>query len=239
MPDKMRPKIKPTRTEIVRVGPLEGSPEEIPENHPSVLPDPASIRQAGRIIRNQGIVIFPAQCLYGLAANALDPRAIQRVFDLKQRPQSNPILVLIQGPEDLKNFVKKVLESARILMEKFWPGNITLVFEAAETVSPLLTAHTGKIGIRIPSHPVARALVRQAQGPITGTSANLSGQPGCDRVSKLPSAILHGADMVLDAGPLKGGPGSTIVDVTCNPVRILRQGMVAPAEIFQALSPQG
>jgi len=217
------------------VGHLEGNPE----NHPdSVHPDPAPIKQAGGIIRNQGIVIFPAQCLYGLAANALDPQAIQRVFDLKQRPQSNPILVLIQTPEDLKNFVKTIPDSARILMEKFWPGNITLVFEAAEKVPPLLTAHTGKIGIRIPSHPVARALVQQAQGPITGTSANLSGQPGCSQVSKLPSAILDGADMILDAGPLKGGAGSTIVDVTCNPVRILRQGMVAQTDIFQALSRQ-
>ena len=195
---------------------------------------PDRIKQAGKIIRNQGIVIFPAQCLYGLAANALDPQAIQKVFDLKQRPQSNPILVLIQGPEDLKNFVKKVPDSARILMEKFWPGNLTLVFEAGEKVPPQLTAHTGKIGIRIPSHPVARALVQQAQGPITGTSANLSGQPGCDQVCNLPSAILDGADMILDAGPLKGG-GSTIVDVTCNPVQILRQGIIAQTDITLSL----
>jgi len=199
---------------------------------------PDKIKQAGKIIRNQGIVIFPAQCLYGLAANALDPQAIQKVFDLKQRPQSNPILVLIQAPEDLKNFVKKVPDSARILMEKFWPGNLTLVFEAAEKVSPQLTAHTGKIGIRIPSHPVARALVQQAQGPITGTSANLSGQPGCDQVCNLPSAILDGADMILDAGLLKGGAGSTIVDVTCDPVLILRQGIIAQTDIFQTLSRQ-
>ena len=199
---------------------------------------PDKIKQAGKIIRNQGIVIFPAQCLYGLAANALDPQAIQRVFDLKLRPQSNPILVLIQAPEDLENFVKKIPDSARILMEKFWPGNLTLVFEAAEKVSPQLTAHTGKIGIRIPSHPVARALVQQAQGPITGTSANLSGQPGCDQVCNIPSAILDGADMILDSGLLKGGAGSTIVDVTCDPVLILRQGIIAQTDIFQTLSRQ-
>jgi L-threonylcarbamoyladenylate synthase len=199
---------------------------------------PDKIKQAGKIIRNQGIVIFPAQCLYGLAANALDPKAIQKVFDLKQRPQSNPILVLIQAPEDLKNFVKKVPDSARILMEKFWPGNLTLVFEATEKVSPQLTALTGKIGIRIPSHPVARALVQQAQGPITGTSANLSGQPGCDQVCNLPPTILQGADMILDAGPLKGGAGSTIVDVTSDPVQILRQGIIAQTDIFQTLSRQ-
>jgi len=84
---------------------------------------------------------------------------------------------------------------------------------------------------------VARALVKQVQGPITGTSANLSGQPACSRVSQLPLPMVQGADLILDAGHLKGGIGSTIVDVTCDPVRILRQGMVSSIKIFQALSP--
>lgn len=204
--------------------------------HTDDPPDHPAIVDACEIIHSRGIVIFPAQCLYGLAANALDPQAIQRVFDLKQRPRSNPILVLIQAQKDLKHLVKHIPDSAWILMEKFWPGNLTLVFEAADPVSPLLTAHTKKIGIRVPIHPVARALVKQVQGPITGTSANFSGQPGCSRVTQLPPAMVQGAGLILDAGPLKGGAGSTIVDVTCDPVRILRQGMVPRIKIFQALS---
>ena len=202
-----------------------------------IKPDPTAIIEAGKIIHNQGIVIFPAQCLYGLAVNATDPTAIQNVFDLKQRPRNNPILVLVQNQKNLRPLVKFIPDSARILMDRFWPGNLTLVFEAAEKVSPLLTAHTQKIGIRVPAHPVARSLVKQVQGPITGTSANLSGQPGCSRVSQLSPAMVQGADLILDAGRLKGGMGSTIVDVTGNSVRILRQGMVSSIEIFQALSP--
>jgi L-threonylcarbamoyladenylate synthase len=220
---------------------LPDKPKTVRVGHPekpmdSTHLDFTAITEAGEIIGNQGIVIFPTQCLYGLAANALDPKAIQKVFDLKLRPRSNPLLVLIQGPEDLTPLVKKVPDSARILMEKFWPGNLTLVFEAADKVSPQLTAHTGKIGIRVPSHPVARALVRQSLGPITGTSANLSGQPGCNQVSDLPRAILQGTDMILNAGPLKGGVGSTIVDLTVDPVRILRQGTIARIDILQTLS---
>ncbi|MCP3944751.1 MAG: threonylcarbamoyl-AMP synthase [Desulfobacteraceae bacterium] len=199
-------------------------------------PDYSPVIEAGKIICNQGIIIFPTQCLYGIAANALDPEAIQKIFQLKQRSMANPILILIHTQKDLKDLVKKIPDSARILMDRFWPGNLTLVFEAADHISPLLTADTKKIGIRIPGHPLAYALAKQAQGPITGTSANLSGQPGCSSVTKLPRDIIDGADMILDAGTLKGGTGSSIVDVTCNPVRIIRQGAVATDKIHHTLS---
>ena len=198
-------------------------------------PDHGQIIEAGKIICCQGIVIFPAQCLYGVAANALDPDAVRKVFEIKQRPLNNPILVLIHTRDDVNRLVKKIPPAARVLMDRFWPGNLTLVFGAAAPVSPLLTAGTGKIGIRIPAHPAARALVAQAKGPITGTSANLSGQPGCSRVDQLPSAMILGADLIIDAGPLKGGPGSSIVDITTDPVRIVRQGAVAALQIHQAL----
>ena len=198
-------------------------------------PDHGQIIEAGKIICRQGIVIFPAQCLYGVAANALDPDAVRKVFEIKQRPLNNPILVLIHTRDDVNRLVKRIPDAAQILMDRFWPGNLTLVFEAADHVSPLLTAGTGKIGIRIPAHPAAWALVDQVKGPITGTSANLSGQPGCSRVDQLPPAMIHRADLILDASPLKGGPGSSIVDITTDPVRILRQGAVAALQIHQAL----
>jgi L-threonylcarbamoyladenylate synthase len=199
-------------------------------------PDHDLIIEAGKIILSQGIVIFPAQCLYGVAANALDPKAVRKVFNIKQRPKNNPILVLIQDKNDLKTLVKKIPPQAEILMDQFWPGNLTLVFEAADHISTLLTANTGKIGIRVPGHPIARALVNQVQGPVTGTSANLSGQPGCSLVTQLPKTMVQAADLILDAGPLKGGTGSTLVDVTTDPLCILRQGVVTDKEIRQALS---
>ena len=199
-------------------------------------PDPQSIERAGRIIRTGGVVVFPAQCLYGLACNAADARAVQSIFGLKQRPETKALLILIQGPDQVPNLVKAIPPAAACLMDAFWPGGITLVFDAADQLDEALTAGTGKIGIRLPGHPVARALVQAAGCPITGTSANLSGHPGCDKARDLPREITQGADLVLDAGALKGGTGSTVVDVTTTPITLLRQGAVAKTDIIKALS---
>ncbi|MCA1784942.1 MAG: threonylcarbamoyl-AMP synthase, partial [Desulfobacteraceae bacterium] len=171
-------------------------------------PDPDIIKQAAGCINNRGVVIFPTRCLYGLAVDALDPAAINNIFSIKLRPKHNPLLVLVHNHTDLEGIVAGIPDQAKLLIHTFWPGSLTLVFAAAPGVSPLLTAGTGKIGVRIPSHPVARALVKAAGGPITGTSANLSGSPGCSRISDLPGELLQAADMVLDAGHLWGGTGS-------------------------------
>ena len=201
-----------------------------------VNPEPDSIAKAGKIIRNNGIVIFPAKCLYGVAANALNEKAIKKVFQLKQRPLNNPILVLIPDKSLLPDLVKSISEPAKKLMDAFWPGNLTLVFEAKDNIPRLLTANTGKIGVRIPSHPVAKALVEAVNFPITGTSANLSGHNGCNRTDQLVSTLLDSADLILNAGILKGGSGSTIVDVTSTNIKVLREGEVTAFQVNQTLT---
>ena len=198
-------------------------------------PDPKIVQKAGEIIRSQGVVVFPAQTLYGLAANALDAGAVKRIFELKQRPESKPILILVKNREEILGLVKSIPRNAQILMDRFWPGSLTLVFEASPALPPVLTAHTGKIGIRVPAQPVAKALARAAGYPITGTSANQSGSPGCTDPIHLPESMIQGADLILDAGPLKGGPGSTVLDVTANPVTILREGAISKNDILSAL----
>jgi L-threonylcarbamoyladenylate synthase len=200
-------------------------------DHPATGP----IRQAAAAIRNQGVVVFPTRCLYGLAADARDPAAIRKIFQIKHRPDTNPLLVLIDRPADLKTLAAQVPEAALKLMQAFWPGGLTLVFDAAPGVSRLLTAGTGKIGVRIPAHPVARALVRAVGGPITGTSANLSGDLGCSRVNDLSHDLIQAADLVLDAGPLKGGTGSTVLDITGASPRILRAGAIS-MDIIQQIA---
>jgi L-threonylcarbamoyladenylate synthase len=200
-----------------------------------VMPDPVSIAKAGKILQKNGVVIFPAKCLYGVAANALDETAIKKVFHLKQRPWINPILVLISDRIQLSTLVTSISRQAYTLMDAFWPGNITLVFEAKKHISKYLTAGTGKIGIRIPAHPVAKALVEYVNFPITGTSANLSGKNGCNQIDQLSSTIIDQADLVLDAGTLKGGRGSTIVDVTASSVTIIREGEVTANQINKIL----
>ena len=198
-------------------------------------PESDLITRAGKIIRKSGVVIFPAKCLYGVAADASDDTAIEKVFQLKQRPLNNPILVLISKRSQLLDLVKTIPDSAQKLMDAFWPGNITIVLNAKDHVSSLLTAHTGKIGIRMPSHPVAKALTDSVGTPITGTSANISGQESCYDIKKLDPSIVGCSDHILDAGTLKGGAGSTIVDVTAAEIKVLRQGEISKKQIAATL----
>jgi L-threonylcarbamoyladenylate synthase len=191
-------------------------------------PETKIIERAGKIIKNSGVVIFPAQCLYGVAAQALNEKAVQKVFHLKKRPLNNPLLILIHDRSQLTGLVQSIPVSAQKLMEEFWPGNLTIVFKAKKSIPKILTANSDKIGIRIPAHPVAKALVQSLKFPITGTSANLSGQQGCSQTKLLDTSIIENADLVLDAGALKGGTGTTIVDVTTpSKINIIREGEIS------------
>ncbi len=198
-------------------------------------PEPDIIKRAGKIIQNSGVVIFPAQCLYGIAVNALNEKAVKKVFTLKQRPLDNPILTLIHDQTQLSDLVQTIPEPAQKLMDAFWPGNLTIVFKAKNHIPDILTANTGKIGIRIPAHPVAKALVRYLNSPITGTSANLSGQQSCDQTNQLDPLLTANTDLILDAGNLKGGIGSSIVDITLSTIKIIREGEVSTLKINEIL----
>lgn len=195
-------------------------------------PDPVLIRQAGRTLRTGGIIVFPTSGLYGLGADATNEAAVDRIFRIKHRTTDKPILVLIRHAGQLDRLVTRVSDMARQLIQRHWPGGVTFVFEARRKLPSNLTAGTGKIGIRLPAHPVAMALVASVDFPVTATSANLAGEPGCAAVKDLPSRIIVRIDLVLDAGPLAGGVGSTVVDVTGEHPVILRQGVVPPEDIF-------
>jgi len=199
-------------------------------------PDPELIKEAAGIIKGGGVIVFPTRCLYGLGADAMNPGAVERIIEIKQRPADNAILVLIHSKNQLEMLVEKIPPAAAAIMETFWPGRVTLVFDARDTLPGLLTAQTGKIGVRLPGHPVAAAILRQVKGPVTGTSANLSGRPGCNRLADMGRQIAGQVDLVLDAGTLQGGIGSTVVDVTEAPPRILREGQVTARQIRGSLT---
>ncbi|CAN2047786.1 L-threonylcarbamoyladenylate synthase [Candidatus Magnetomoraceae bacterium gMMP-13] len=189
------------------------------------FPESELISKATDIIKQGGVVAFPTIGLYGLGADALDPEAGNKIFHIKKRPFNKPILLVIDKTTDWKRLVVSVPDSARKLIKAFWPGKITLIFKASNLVPENFTAGTGKIGIRMTVHPVASSLVRAVGGPITGTSANISGRPGCKNVKDFDLSMLKELDLVLDAGTLKGGPGSSVVDVTVNPPKIIRRGL--------------
>ncbi len=198
-----------------------------PEN-----PQPDVIKKAADAITKGGVIVFPTWCLYGLAADAFNIKAIEKVFTIKNRRPDNPLLILIKHRNELDKFVTEIPDTAKRIMDYFWPGRVTIVFKAKAMIPDILTAGTGKIGIRLPEHPVAQALLNQLKHPITGTSANISNNPGCDAINSMPSSIISQTDLTLNSGILKGGIGSTIVDVTCNPPVIIRDGEIPAESVF-------
>lgn len=200
-----------------------------------VNPRPDIIDEAARIIKDGGVVVFPTRSLYGLGADALNVKAVIRVFRIKRRPGSKPILVLIKNKNEMDRLVENIPRMASVIMENFWSGRVSIVFKAKKGLSADLTAGTGKIGIRLPGHNVASALVNAAEGPITGTSANLSGSAGCFQIDNLDTRIADRVDLILDAGPLRGGTGSTIVDATGDTPLILREGEISKEDIEKVI----
>ncbi|HWR93532.1 MAG TPA: L-threonylcarbamoyladenylate synthase [Desulfobacterales bacterium] len=216
-----KPKSSKTTAKTLRVNPR--------------APEPQLIDRALSMIRAGGVVCFPTRCLYGLGANALDAAAVERVYEIKQRPADMALLVLISHSAQLTELAERVSPMAQMLMDRFWPGRLTLVLHALPRLPHRLTAGTGKIGIRLAEHPVARALVEAFGGPVTGTSANPSGGSGCRHIAELDPRIAREVDLILDGGVLKGGVGSTVVDVTGeNPV-LIREGEISKPEILAAI----
>ena len=193
------------------------------------------INEAALVIKNGGVIAFPTQHLYGLGADAFNADAVNRVFEIKRRPNDKPLLVLIDKEYDLTRLVQQIPYAAKRIMERFWPGAVTIVFEAKHILPINLTAGTERIGVRMPEHPVALALASAVQGPITATSANITGNSGCSLVSEMDPLITDKLDLIVDVGALKGGIGSTVVDVTADPPKILRQGAVSEKDIFAAV----
>jgi len=200
----------------------------------SLNPNPNDLRMAAAALEQNGVLVFPTSGLYGLGADALSAEAVGRVFAIKRRPAHKPLLVLLSGMHDMAKVVPAVPAYAELLLG-LWPGGITFIFKAGDWVPAVLTGGTGTIGVRMPAHPVARALVEQFGSPITGTSANLTGFSPTASVMDLDPEIQRQVDMVLDAGNLAGGTGSTILDVTGWPVKVVRDGAVSRQAIDDIL----
>ena len=198
---------------------------------PILKPDPRGIKKAAQIVLEGGIIAFPTETFYGLAADALNEAALKKIFQVTGREEGKAILLLIADKSWLKGLVQEISPLAERLMKKFWPGPLTLVFNASPQLSRLLTADTGKIGIRHSPHPVTQALVRAVGRAITGTSANLSGQPGTLTAREVFQSLGESLDAVLDGGKTPGGPGSTVLDVSDPSPQVIREGMISREEL--------
>jgi L-threonylcarbamoyladenylate synthase len=191
-------------------------------------PAPAPVEEAARVLRARGLVAFPTETFYGLGADALDEAAVARVFQAKGRPADKPLLVLVDSVSMVARVAKDVTARARRLMDRYWPGPLTLVLGAHPGLPAALTGGTGTIGVRLSGHPVARALVSALGAPITAPSANPHGAPSPRTADEVVESLGGRIDLVLDGGLTPGGPASTLLDLTRTPAVVLRAGAVVP-----------
>jgi L-threonylcarbamoyladenylate synthase len=188
-----------------------------------VAPIRATLRAAADTLRAGGVVALPTETFYGLAAPALDSGAVRRIFALKGRPESKPLLVLVASAAMVET-VARVTPRARDLMLRYWPGALTLVLHALPAVPPVVTAGTGTLGVRLSPHPIAHGLVGLLGEPVTAPSANPSGLAPPTSAAGVLAYFPEGIDLVLDGGATPGGEPSTVLDLTTEPPRVLRQG---------------
>jgi L-threonylcarbamoyladenylate synthase len=203
------------------------------------IDSPASknaLSQAAEVLRRGGTVAFPTETVYGLGANALDEAAVQAIFEAKQRPAWDPLIVHVSNQEQLQMVALDIPPNGRLLMEAFWPGPLTLLLPKAPRVPAIVTAERPRIGVRMPRHPVARSLIELAGVPVAAPSANSFGRTSPTRASFVLEDLDGRIDAIIDSGETTLGLESTVVDVCAQPPILYRQGMVTFEQV-QALCP--
>ena len=187
-------------------------------------PDPTIIQTAADIIRKGGLVAFPTETVYGLGADALNGEAVLALFAAKKRPLDNPPIVHVADLKEVGRLVLEVPPKAKVLMEKFWPGPLTLIFKRSNLVPKVTVAGLDTVAIRMPKHKVALELIRQSRCPIAAPSANLAGKPSPTTAQHVYEDLNGRIDAILDGGATNIGVESTVVDLSVDPPMLLRPG---------------
>ena len=195
------------------------------------------VSAAAKILREGGLVGLPTETVYGLGANGLDGAAVRRIFEAKGRPQDNPLILHVSGPQWLTRYCAQVPPLAYVLARKFWPGPLTMILKRDPCVPDETTAGLDTVAVRCPNHPVTLAIIREAGVPIAAPSANLSGRPSCTPAQDVLAAMDGKIQCLVDGGPCAVGVESTILDLTCTPPRLLRPGGVPVEQIERLIGP--
>lgn len=198
--------------------------------------DTKILHEAVDALRHGGIVAYPTDTFYGLAVIPTDGRSLERLFDAKGREAGAAIPLVAASLEQADEFVGELTPLARRLADAFWPGPLTLVIAARRGLDPRLLAGGETVAVRVPAHGVAVALAEAAGSPITSTSANRSGQPPAQTADEVEASLGETVDLILDGGACAGGAPSTIVDVTGDSPRLVREGAIAWNRVVQFLA---
>jgi len=185
-----------------------------------------TIVPALEILRSGGVVAYPTETFYGLGVHALNEEAVKKIYAIKKRDFYQPLLILIPHRGVLPLYVRDVPKGALMLIERFWPGPLTLIFFASSHLPSMLLGEADKIAIRVSSHPIAQALTEWLNAPITSTSANISGAQSPCTAEEVSSQLENKIDLLLDGGRTQGEKPSTIIDVTVSPPRLIRDGAI-------------
>ena len=200
-----------------------------------LLPDVDSVSIAAEAVRRGDLIIFPTETVYGLAANAVDVRAVQKIFEAKGRKPDHPLPVQILNADMLDTVAMDVPESARILARHFWPGPLTMILRRNEKLPDIVTAGGATVGVRVPDHAVALKLLEMVRLPIVATSANVSGGEAPTTAGEAIEAVGQWVSVALDSGPARIGVASTVVDISDGTPRILRAGSIGMDRILAVL----
>jgi L-threonylcarbamoyladenylate synthase len=197
--------------------------------------DMGKIAYAADVIKSGGLVAFPTETVYGLGANALDQEAVKKIFKAKGRPADNPLIVHIADKSEVNKLVTGMPPDALHLIEAFWPGPLTLVMEKSEIVPCIITAGLDSVAVRMPSHPVAMALISKSGVPVAAPSANTSGKPSPTIPEHVIEDMSGKVNVIIEAGNANVGLESTVLDLTVFPPVILRPGGITPPQLLEVL----
>lgn len=199
------------------------------------LLDASRLDRAAEILRVGGLVAIPTETVYGLGANGLNESAVARIFEVKGRPQDNPLILHVAAAEDLEKWCRDIPAAAWALTERFWPGPLTLVLYRQEAVPLRVTAGLETVAMRNPDHPLTREVLRLAGVPVAAPSANLSGKPSTTTAEHCIHDLWGKVEAILDGGPCRVGVESTILDLSVTPPRVLRPGGITLEQLRSVL----
>ncbi|NLC62651.1 MAG: threonylcarbamoyl-AMP synthase, partial [Thermoanaerobacterales bacterium] len=200
-------------------------------------PSHDEIAFAAKIIRRGGLVVFPTETVYGLGANALDESAAMKIYEAKGRPQDNPLIVHVQSKSELGQIVQDVPKKAHILIERFWPGPLSIIFKRHKGVPSGTTGGLDTVAVRMPNHPVALMLIKESGVPIAAPSANISGRPSPVCADDVIEDLSGRVDLIFDVGKTLLGVESTVLDLTEGVPVILRPGGITREQLEEVLGP--
>jgi L-threonylcarbamoyladenylate synthase len=199
--------------------------------HISEKLESASLDEAAKILSNGGTVAFPTETVYGLGANALDEKAVMQIFKAKGRPADNPLIVHVASRDDCTALVREIPEKASLLMDKFWPGPLTIIMNRTDIVPDVTTGGLDTVAIRMPKNKIAIELIKRSGKPLAAPSANLSGKPSPTSAEHVIADLFGRIDAVVDGGDVVIGLESTVIDTTSEIPVILRPGKISKEEL--------